>query len=67
MPEKLFNYLKSLLKEDLESYGEKQFSYLQEKLIILSPIYGPLHSDTEIWPFRLEMRLKPDGINLYDY
>ena len=52
---------------DLENYAEKQFSYLQENLIILSPMYGPIHSDTEIWPYRLEMRLKPDGIILYDY
>lgn len=52
---------------DLENYGENEFSYLQDKLIILSPMYGPLHSDTEIWPYRLEMRLKPDGINLYEY
>ncbi|MFP4199289.1 MAG: YaaA family protein [Halanaerobium sp.] len=111
MTKELFNYLKSLTKEELaseldiqgnlldrtyklyqehsfedqtipaiecyngavfkqlepENYGQEEFSYLQEKLIILSPMYGPLHSDTEIWPYRLEMRLKPDGINLYDY
>jgi len=30
-------------------------------------MYGPLHSDTEIWPYRLEMRLKPNGINLNEY
>jgi hypothetical protein len=30
-------------------------------------MYGPLHSDTEIWPYRLEMSLKPNKINLYDY
>jgi len=30
-------------------------------------MYGPLHSNTEIWPYRLEMRLKPNGINLYEY
>ncbi|MFW6280995.1 MAG: YaaA family protein [Halanaerobium sp.] len=52
---------------ELENYGQEEFSYLQEKLVIISPMYGPLHSDTEIWPYRLEMRLKPDGINLYDY
>jgi cytoplasmic iron level regulating protein YaaA (DUF328/UPF0246 family) len=52
---------------NLENYNQEQFSYLQDKLIILSPMYGPLHSDTEIWPYRLEMRLKPDEINLYDY
>ncbi|RQD75014.1 MAG: YaaA family protein [Halanaerobium sp. MSAO_Bac5] len=52
---------------DLESYAEKEFSYLEENLIILSPMYGPLHSDTEIWPYRLEMSLKPNNINLYEY
>jgi cytoplasmic iron level regulating protein YaaA (DUF328/UPF0246 family) len=52
---------------DLESYNKEQFSYMQEKLIIISPMYGPLHSNTEIWPYRLEMRLKPNGINLYQY
>ncbi|MFO7814960.1 MAG: YaaA family protein [Halanaerobiales bacterium] len=52
---------------DLENYDQDQFSYMQEKLVIISPIYGPLSSDTEIWPYRLEMRLKPNGINLYKY
>jgi cytoplasmic iron level regulating protein YaaA (DUF328/UPF0246 family) len=52
---------------DLDSYNKDQFSYMQEKLIIISPMYGPLHSDTEIWPYRLEMRLKPNGINLNEY
>jgi cytoplasmic iron level regulating protein YaaA (DUF328/UPF0246 family) len=52
---------------NLENYNQEEFSYLQDKLIILSPMYGPLHSDTEIWPYRLEMKLKPDDINLYDY
>ncbi|RAK06946.1 hypothetical protein C8C77_11936 [Halanaerobium saccharolyticum] len=52
---------------ELDSYDQDQFSYLQEKLVILSPMYGPVHSDTEIWPYRLEMKLKPDGTNLYDY
>ena len=52
---------------DLEEFDNKELSYLQEKLIILSPMYGPIHSDTEIWPYRLEMKLKPNGINLYEY
>ena len=52
---------------DLEDFDEDQFSYMQEKLVILSPMYGPTTSNTEIWPYRLEMRLKPDDINLYDY
>jgi len=52
---------------NLDSYNKKNLSYLQDKLIILSPMYGPVHSNTEIWPYRLEMKLKPNGINLYDY
>ncbi len=52
---------------DLDEYDEDQFSYMQEKLVILSPMYGPTTSNTEIWTYRLEMRLKPDNINLYDY
>ena len=52
---------------DLNSYDQDQFSYMREKLVILSPMYGPTHSDTEIWPYRLEMRLKPNEINLYEY
>lgn len=61
-------YNGTVFKEiELEKYEQKDFSYLQDKLIILSPMYGPIHSDTEIWPYRLEMRLKPDGIDLFEY
>ena len=61
-------YNGAVFKEiELDSYDNKDLSYMQEKLVILSPMYGPIHSDTEIWPYRLEMRLKPDEINLYDY
>ncbi|PTV97766.1 hypothetical protein C8C76_12317 [Halanaerobium saccharolyticum] len=52
---------------DIANYNKDQFSYMQDKLIIISPMYGPLHSNTEIWPYRLEMRLKPDNINLNEY
>ena len=52
---------------DLENFDKEQLRYMQKKLIILSPMYGPIHSDTEIWPYRLEMKLKPNGINLYEY
>ncbi|MFW5719387.1 MAG: YaaA family protein, partial [Halanaerobium sp.] len=54
-------------KIELDSFNQEELSYMQEKLVILSPIYGPIHSDTEIWPYRLEMRLKPADINLYEY
>ncbi|MCF8001278.1 MAG: YaaA family protein [Halanaerobiales bacterium] len=52
---------------DLDNYDQDQFSYMQDKLVIISPMYGPLSSDTGIWPYRLEMRLTPNGINLYEY
>src|SRR6056297_3809070 len=52
---------------DLDNYDQDQYSYMQEQLVILSPMYGPINSDTEIWPYRLEMKLKPNGINLYKY
>lgn len=51
----------------LEDLNQKQLSYLQQHLVIISPMYGPLSSNTKIWPYRLEMKLKPDGINLYQY
>lgn len=61
-------YNGAVFKEvELESFDQEELSYLQDNLIILSPIYGPIHSDTEIWPYRLEMRLKPDNINLYEF
>lgn len=61
-------YNGAVFKEiDLESFNKKQLSYMQEKLVILSPMYGPIHSNTEIWPYRLEMKLKPNDINLYQY
>ncbi len=52
---------------DLENYDKEQISYMRENFVIISPMYGPLSSDMEIWPYRLEMRLKPNGIDLYDY
>ena len=61
-------YNGAVFKEiELDNFDGNELSYMQEKLVILSPMYGPVHSDTEIWPYRLEMRLKPDEINLYDY
>ena len=61
-------YNGAVFKEiELENFNQAELSYMQENLIILSPIYGPIHSDTEIWPYRLEMSLKPDDINLYEY
>jgi len=52
---------------DLKNYNKEQFSYMRDNFVIISPMYGPLSSDMEIWPYRLEMRLNPNGIDLYDY
>ncbi|MGM0548861.1 MAG: YaaA family protein [Bacillota bacterium] len=52
---------------ELENFEKKEINYLQEKLVIISPMYGPLTAQTEIWPYRLEMKLKPNGIKLKEY
>ncbi|MCD7839190.1 MAG: YaaA family protein [Erysipelotrichaceae bacterium] len=44
----------------------KHQDYLKH-INILSALYGVLEYDTLITPYRLDMTMKPDGINLYDY
>lgn len=41
--------------------------YLLEHLRILDAYYGVLKYNTLITPYRLDMTMKPDHINLYDY
>lgn len=52
---------------DIDTYNEKQRSYMNRHLIILSAMYGILKANTLIWPYRLDMTMKPAGLNLYDY
>jgi len=55
--------------EQLEkgSYNHSQNQYLNKHLVILSAMYGPLSPNTGVWPYRLDMTMKPNGINLYHY
>jgi cytoplasmic iron level regulating protein YaaA (DUF328/UPF0246 family) len=48
-------------------YNEKQRSYMNHHLVILSAMYGVLEPDTQIWPYRLDMKVKLEGIHLYKY
>ena len=51
---------------ELSSYMNHQ-DYLSEHLCILDAYYGVLKYNTLITPYRLDMTMKPDHINLYDY
>ena len=55
---------------DFEEYKEKDFSYAQKHLRILSGLYGLLRPLDLIQPYRLEMGTKlttPDTKDLYDF
>lgn len=55
---------------DVETLGEKHFSYAQEKLRILSGLYGMLSPFDLIQPYRLEMGVKfscESHPNLYSF
>lgn len=51
---------------ELASYMNHQ-DYLSEHLCILDAYYGVLKYNTLITPYRLDMTMKPNHINLYDY
>lgn len=51
---------------ELASYMNHQ-DYLSEHLCILDAYYGVLKYNTLITPYCLDMTMKPDHINLYDY
>jgi hypothetical protein len=52
---------------DKGHYNEIEVDFLNEHLVILSAMYGPLKANTLIWPYRLDMTIKPNDINLYQY
>jgi cytoplasmic iron level regulating protein YaaA (DUF328/UPF0246 family) len=52
---------------DLETYDSIKRQYMNEHVTILSAMYGPLEPNTLVWSYRLDMTMKPDGINLYHY
>jgi len=45
----------------------EQQAYLEQHLVILSAMYGILQPDNLMYPYRLDMTMKPEGINLYHY
>ncbi len=52
---------------DLSAYDETAFNYLNNHLFILSAKYGALRPLDGIHPYRLDMKMKPSGLSLYDY
>lgn len=55
---------------DVDSYNERDFTFAQKSLRILSGLYGVLRPLDLIHPYRLEMGTKlknPKGSNLYDF
>ena len=64
----LYLYSGTVFKQlDLLNYKEKEHEYLRKHLNIMSAYYGVLNYNSEISPYRLDMTMKPDNINLYDY
>lgn len=51
----------------VHTYEEKQLTYMNQHLVILSAMYGVLEPDTAMWPYRLDLTMKPAGLNLYRY
>lgn len=52
---------------DVAVYGEAEMSYLNTHLNILSAQYGLLRPYDGIRPYRLDMKMKPNKKDLYDY
>lgn len=64
----ILTYSGTVFKEiRMESYERTQLKYLSEHLIILSALYGALRPTDLIKPYRLDMGMKPAGINLHHY
>lgn len=64
----LYLYSGTVFKQlELHKYKEKEHEYLNKHLNIMSAYYGILNYNSAIGPYRLDMTMKPDNINLYDY
>lgn len=50
-----------------EKYSPESITYLLKYLIIFSALYGALSPDTLIHPYRLDMTIKIDNFQLYNY
>lgn len=49
------------------SYTRSQVQYMNKHVIILSAMYGILKPHSLIYPYRLDMTMKPNNMNLYNY
>jgi hypothetical protein len=51
----------------IRDYTNHQRNYLEEHVVVLSAMYGIVEPGTGIWPYRLDFKIKPLNMNLYDY
>lgn len=64
----LYLYTGTVFKQlQLDQYQQEEYEYLDKHLNIMSAYYGVLDYNTMINPYRLDMTMKPNDINLYDY
>ena len=64
----LYLYSGTVFKQlELQKFKEKEHAYLDKHVNIMSAYYGVLNYNTNITPYRLDMTMKPNNINLYDY
>ncbi len=64
----LYLYSGTVFKQlELNKYKEKEHEYLSKHLNIMSAYYGVLNYNSAIYPYRLDMTMKPNNMNLYDY
>ena len=64
----LYLYSGTVFKQlELHLYNEKEHDYLNKHLNIMSAYYGVLNYNSAISPYRLDMTMKPNNMNLYDY
>lgn len=62
------SYTGTVFKElEVESYDDKAFSYMNEHLMILSALYGPIPAFAPVQAYRLDMTMSLFEINLYSY
>lgn len=52
---------------DWAHYGPEEKGYLEDHLCILSAIYGLVEPAMGVYPYRLDMQSRPQGLNLYAY
>lgn len=64
----LYSYTGTVFQQlELDKYQDSEYDYLDKHLNIMSAYYGVLNYNSMITPYRLDMTMKPNEINLYDY